>query len=116
MWDGQRSNSNVIDLLKEETDAWDKWCAGRIYTPTLENVLAKVLAFLMQMEQYYQAIERLSLAFWPMMDNGRLLTEKQAKRILAEVRSRLSPLVDDLGLADLHKTGAQCPDPLPDIY
>ena len=57
----------------------------------------------MQMEQYYQAIERLSLAFWPMMDNGRLLTEKQAKRILAEVRSRLSPLVDDLGLAELIK-------------
>ena len=55
------------------------------------------------MEQYYQAIERLSLAFWPMMDNGRLLTEKQAKRILAEVRSRLSPLVDDLGLAELIK-------------
>ena len=107
-------------LLKEETDAWDKWCAGRIYTPTLENVLAKVLAFLMQMEQYYQAIERLSLAFWPMMDNGRLLTEKQAKRILAEVRSRLSPLVDDLGLADLQKqvrnAQTHCPDPLPDIY
>ena len=95
--------SIVQRLLKEETDAWDKWCAGRIYTPTLENVLAKVDAFLMQMEQYYQAIERLSLAFWPMMDNGRLLTEKQAKRILAEVRSRLSPLVDDLGLAELIK-------------
>ena len=60
-------------------------------TPDAGNVLAKVDAFLMQMEQYYQAIERLSLAFWPMMDNGRLLTEKQAKRILAEVRSRLSP-------------------------
>ena len=102
-------------LLKEETDAWDKWCAGRIYTPTLENVLAKVLAFLMQMEQYYQAIEQLSLAFWPMMDNGRLLTEKQAKRILAEVRSRLSPLVDDLGIGRTDKTGAQSPDPLPDI-
>ena len=69
----------------------------------LKLVLAKVDAFLMQMEQYYQAIERLSLAFWPMMDNGRLLTEKQAKLILAEVRSRLSPLVDALGLAELIK-------------
>ena len=57
-------------LLKEETDAWDKWCAGRIYTPTLENTLAKINTFLAQMEQYYQAIERLSLAFWPIMDNG----------------------------------------------
>ena len=57
-------------LLKEETDAWDKWCAGRIYTPTLENTLAKINTFLAQMEQYYQTIERLSLAFWPIMDNG----------------------------------------------
>ena len=90
-------------LLKEETDAWDKWCAGRIYTPTLENTLAKINTFLAQMEQYYQTIERLSLAFWPIMDNGRLLTEKQAKRILTEVRSRLSSLVDAFGLADLIK-------------
>ena len=90
-------------LLKEETDAWDKWCAGRIYTPTLENTLAKINTFLAQMEQYYQTIERLSLAFWPIMDNGRLLTEKQAKLILTEVRSRLSSLVDAFGLADLQK-------------
>ena len=55
------------------------------------------------MEQYYQTIERLSLAFWPIMDNGRLLTEKQAKLILTEVRSRLSSLVDAFGLADLIK-------------
>ena len=90
-------------LLKEETDAWDKWCAGRIYTPTLENTLAKINTFLAQMEQYYQTIERLSLAFWPIMDNGRLLTEKQAKLILTEVRSRLSSLVDAFGLADPQK-------------
>ena len=90
-------------LLKEETDAWDKWCAGRIYTPTLENTLAKINTFLAQMEQYYHTIERLSLAFWPIMDNGRLLTEKQAKLILTEVRSRLSSLVDAFGLADLIK-------------
>jgi len=30
--------------------------------------------FLAQMEQYYQAIERFSDAFWPMMEAGELLT------------------------------------------
>ena len=99
----QRLERHLQRLLKEETDAWDKWCAGRIYTPTLENTLAKINTFLAQMEQYYQTIERLSLAFWPIMDNGRLLTEKQAKLILTEVRSRLSSLVDAFGLADLIK-------------
>ena len=99
----QRLERHLQRLLKEETDAWDKWCAGRIYTPTLENTLAKINTFLAQMEQYYQTIERLSDAFWPIMDNGHLLTEKQAKLILAEVRRRLSSLVDALGLADLIK-------------
>ena len=99
----QRLERHLQRLLKEETDAWDKWCAGRIYTPTLENTLAKINTFLAQMEQYYHTIERLSLAFWPIMDNGRLLTEKQAKLILTEVRSRLSSLVDAFGLADLIK-------------
>ena len=99
----QRLERRLGQVLKEETDAWDKWCTGRIYTPTLENTLAKVDSFLADMEQYYQAIERLSDAFWPIIDNGRLLTEKQAKRILAEVIQRLSPLADRLGLADLIK-------------
>jgi len=89
--------------LKEETDVWDKWCAGRIYTPTLENVLAKVETFLTQMEQYYQAIERLSDAFWPIMDNGHLLTEKQAKHIIADVIHRLNALCHVFGLTDLIK-------------
>ena len=35
----QQLERHLQRLLKEETDAWDKWCAGRIYTPTLENVL-----------------------------------------------------------------------------
>ena len=38
----QRLERRLEQVLKEETDAWDKWCTGRIYTPTLENTLAKV--------------------------------------------------------------------------
>ena len=99
----QRLERRLQRVLKAEADTWDKWCTSHIYTPTLEKVLAQTENFLEQMEQYYQAIERLSDAFWPMTDKGRLLTEKQAKRILAEVIQRLSPLVDALGLADLIK-------------
>ena len=99
----QRLERRLQRVLKAEADTWDKWCTGRIYTPTLEKVLVQTETFLEQMEQYYQAIERLSLAFWPMIDDGRLLTEKQAKRILADVIQRLSPLADGLGLADLQK-------------
>lgn len=99
----QQLERRLGQVLKEETDAWDKWCAGQIYTPTLENTLAKADTLLVQMEQYYQAIERLSDAFWPMTDEGRLLTEKQAKLILAQVIQRLSPLGDALELANLVK-------------
>ena len=99
----QRLERYLQRLLKEEADAWDKWCTGQIYTPTLETILAKVDTFLAQMEQYYQAIERLSDAFWPIMDNGRLLTEKQAKLILAQVIQRFSSLDDALRLAALVK-------------
>ena len=99
----QRLERRLHRVLKEEADTWEKWCDGRIYTKTMEKVLAQTETFVAQMEQYYQAIERLSDAFWPMIDDGQLLTEKQAKRILADVIQRLTPLADRLGLVDLIK-------------
>ena len=64
----QRLERRLQRVLKAEADTWDKWCTGRIYTPTLEKVLVQTET--LQMEQYYQAIERLSLAFWPMMGDS----------------------------------------------
>ena len=61
----QRLERRLQRVLKAEADTWHKWCTGHIYTPTLEKVLVQTET--LQMEQYYQAIERLSLAFWPMM-------------------------------------------------
>jgi len=66
-------------------------------------MLAKVNRFLEQMEQYYQAIERLSDAFWPITNDGRLLTEAEAKRILADVIGRLNPLSEFFALETLIK-------------
>jgi hypothetical protein len=99
----QRLERHLERILKAEADAWDKWCSGRIYTPTLERMLAKVDTFLEQMEHYYQAIERLSDAFWPMTKEGYLLTERQAKQILADVAQRLSVLEDVLDVKLLIK-------------
>lgn len=99
----QRLERRLQRILKEEANAWDKWCAGLIYTPTLEKALAKVNTFLVQMEQYYQAIERLSDAFWPMTQAGNLLTKRQAKQIIVDVVQRLSALEDVLGLTSLIK-------------
>jgi len=99
----QRLERHLQRLLKEETDAWDKWCDGLIYTKTLEKVLARSNTFLAQMEQYYQAIERLSDAFWPMTEDGDLLTERQARQIIADVVQRFSALEAVLGLKSLMK-------------
>lgn len=99
----QRLERRFERLLKQEAEAWNNWCRGRIYTPTLEKVLAQVDTFLERMEQYYQAIERLSDAFWPIMDDGHLLTEREAKRILVDVIQRLSALGDVFALESLIK-------------
>ena len=37
----QRLERRLQRTLKEEADAWDKWYFERIYTPTLEKVLAR---------------------------------------------------------------------------
>lgn len=99
----QRLERRFERMLKREAEAWDNWCKGRIYIPTLEKVMAEVNVFLEQMEQYYQAIERLSDAFWPVTDDGRLLTEKEAKRILADVVQRLNALSSVFALESLIK-------------
>jgi hypothetical protein len=99
----QRLERRFERVLKQEAEAWDNWCNGRIYTPTLQKVLAKVNTFLEQMEQYYQAIERLSDAFWPITDDGHLLTEGEAKHILADVVQRLNALSSVLALESLIK-------------
>jgi hypothetical protein len=99
----QRLERRLQRLLKEEADAWDKWCDGHIYTKTLEKVLARSNTFLAQMEQYYQSIERLSDAFWPMTEAGDLLTERQARQIIADVVQRFSALEAVLGLKSLMK-------------
>ena len=99
----QRLERRLQRIFTEEADAWNKWCDGHIYTPTLEKVLARSHTFLAQMEQYYQAIERLSDAFWPMTEAGDLLTERQARQIIADVVQRFSALEAVLGLKSLIK-------------
>lgn len=102
-WTTQRLERLFEQTLKQEEKAWDDWCEGRIYTPTLERILAKVDTFLEKMEQYYQAIEKLSEAFYPITDDGRLLTKSKAKQILADVVGRLRGLSDYFDLDTLIK-------------
>ena len=99
----QRLERRFEQMLKQEEEAWDNWCKRKIYTPTLEKILAEVDKFLEKMEQYYQAIERLSEAFYPITDDGRLLTKSKAKRILADVVGRLRELSDYFDLDTLIK-------------
>jgi hypothetical protein len=98
----RRLETRLEKLLKGEEKAWQDWAKGRIYIKTMERVLATVDRQLELMEQYYQAMELLDLAFCSVTSDYEVNTREHGHEILSDVIQRLQSLTE-LGIDDLLK-------------